>query len=115
VGYFVVVVGLALALSGKQKDTSSYFLANRNMPWVAVSLSVVASLLSALTYLGAPAVAYRENAALVLGLPAALLAAPLVILLFFPLYRRLNVTSIYSKRMSGKNPKKQRRSRYLIN
>ncbi len=94
-GYFVVVVGLALALSGKQKDTSSYFLANRNMPWVAVSLSVVASLLSALTYLGAPAVAYRENAALVLGLPAALLAAPLVILLFFPLYRRLNVTSIY--------------------
>ncbi len=95
VGYFAVVVGLALALSGKQKDTSSYFLANRDMPWVAVSLSVVASLLSALTYLGAPAVAYRENAALVLGLPAALLAAPLVILLFFPIYRRLNVTSIY--------------------
>ena len=95
VGYFVVVVGLALALSGKQKSTSSYFLANRNMPWVAVSLSVVASLLSALTYLGAPAVSYRENAALVLGLPAALLAAPLVILLFFPIYRRLNVTSIY--------------------
>jgi len=95
VGYFVVVFGLALALSGKQKDTSSYFLANRNMPWLAVSLSVVASLLSALTYLGAPAVAYRENAALVLGLPAALLAAPLVIWLFFPIYRRLNLTSIY--------------------
>ena len=94
-GYFAVVIGLALALSGKQKDTSSYFLANRNMPWVAVSLSVVASLLSALTYLGAPAVAYRENAALMLGLPAALLAAPLVICLFFPIYRRLNVTSIY--------------------
>ncbi len=94
-GYFIVVIGLALALSGKQKDTSSYFLANRSMPWVAVSLSVVASLLSALTYLGAPAVAYRENAALVLGLPAALLAAPLVIWLFFPIYRRLNVTSIY--------------------
>ena len=93
--YFVVVVGLALTLSGKQKDTSSYFLANRRMPWLAVSLSVVASLLSALTYLGAPAVAYRENAALVLGLPAILMAAPLVIWLFFPVYRRLNLTSIY--------------------
>lgn len=94
-GYFAVVVGLALALSGKQKDIGAYFLANRRMPWLAVSLSVVASVLSALTYLGAPAVAYEENAALVLGLPAVLLAAPLVILLFFPIYRRLQVTSIY--------------------
>ena len=93
--YFLVVVGLALALSGRQKDTSTYFLANRRMPWLAVSLSVVASLLSALTYLGVPAVAYRENAALVLGLPAILMAAPLVIWLFFPVYRRLNLTSIY--------------------
>ncbi len=95
VGYFAVVVGLALALSGKQKDTGAYFLANRRMPWLAVSLSVVASVLSALTYLGAPAVAYAENAALVVGLPAVLLAAPLVIWLFFPIYRRLQVTSIY--------------------
>ena len=91
----MLVVVLALALSGKQKDTSTYFLANRRMPWLAVSLSVVASLLSALTYLGAPAVSYAENAALVMGLPAMLLAAPLVILLFYPIYRRLQVTSIY--------------------
>ncbi len=94
-GYFAVVVGLALSLSGKQKDTGTYFLANRRMPWLAVSLSVVASVLSAITYLGAPQVAYEENAALVVGLPATLLAAPLVILLFFPIYRRLQVTSIY--------------------
>jgi len=95
VGYFAVVVGLALGLSGKQKDTGTYFLANRRMPWLAVGLSVVASVLSAITYLGAPQVAYEENAALVVGLPATLLAAPLVILLFFPIYRRLRVTSIY--------------------
>ncbi len=95
VGYFGVVVGLALALSGKQEDTGAYFLASRRMPWLAVSLSVVASVLSAITYLGAPAVAYSENAALVVGLPAALLAAPLVIWLFFPIYRRFKVTSIY--------------------
>ena len=94
-GYFAVVVGLALGLSGKQKDTGTYFLANRRMPWLAVGLSVVASVLSAITYLGAPQVAYEENAALVVGLPATLLAAPLVILLFFPIYRRLRVTSIY--------------------
>ena len=93
--YFVVVVGLALALSGRQENTSTYFLASRRMPWLAVSLSVVASLLSALTYLGVPAVAYRENAALLLGLPAILMAAPLVIWLFFPVYRRLKLTSIY--------------------
>lgn len=95
VGYFVVVVGLALSLSGKQENTTTYFLANRRMPWLVVSLSVVASLLSALTYLGVPAVTFQENAALVLGLPGTLVAAPLVICLFFPVYKRLNLTSIY--------------------
>ena len=95
VAYFLLVTGLALALSGRQHNTQSYFLAGRSMPWLAVSVSVVASMLSALSYLGAPAVAYEENASMILAAPAALLATPLVIALYFPIYRRLNVTSIY--------------------
>ena len=65
------------------------------MPWLAVALSTVASMLSGLTYLGAPAAAYKDNASLMLAGPAALLATPLMIALYFPIYRRLKVTTIY--------------------
>ena len=95
VAYFLLVTVLALVLSGRQRDTESYFLAGRRMPWLAVSLSMVASMLSALSYLGSPAAAYKDNASLILAGPAMLLATPLVIVLFFPIYRRLNVISVY--------------------
>ena len=95
VAYLLLVTLLAVVLSGRQKDTRTYFLAGGRMPWLAVSLSLSASLLSALSYLGAPALAYEENASFVLGPVILLMTAPLVILLFFPIYRRLDVTSIY--------------------
>ena len=95
VAYLLLVTLLAVVLAGRQKDTRTYFLAGGRMPWLAVSLSLSASLLSALSYLGAPALAYEENASFVLGPVILLLTAPLVILLFFPIYRRLDVTSIY--------------------
>ena len=95
VAYLLLVTVLAVVLSGRQKDTRAYFLAGGRMPWLAVSLSVTASLLSALSYLGAPALAYEENASFALGPVILLMTAPLVILLFFPIYRRLGVTSIY--------------------
>ena len=95
VAYFILVIALALRLSGRQKDTQSFFLARRRMPWLAVSVSVVASMLSAITYLGSPAVVYRQNAALMLGVLAGLAATPLVIILFLPIYQRLNIISVY--------------------
>ena len=93
--YLLGVTVLALRLAGRQRDTESYFLAGRSMPWLAVALSTVASMLSGLTYLGAPAAAYEDNASLMLAGPAALVAAPLLILIYFPIYRRLRVTTIY--------------------
>lgn len=93
--YLLGVTVLALRLAGRQRDTESYFLAGRSMPWLAVALSTVASMLSGLTYLGAPAAAYKDNASLMLAGPAALVATPLLILLYFPIYRRLRVTTIY--------------------
>lgn len=95
VAYLLGVTVLALALAGRQRNTESYFLAGRSMPWLAVALSTVASMLSGLTYLGAPAAAYKDNASLMLAGPAALLATPLMIALYFPIYRRLRVTTIY--------------------
>jgi solute:Na+ symporter, SSS family len=58
VAYLAASAVIGLWLSGKQKDLKGYFLGNRDLPWWAVSLSVVATETSALTVISVPAVAY---------------------------------------------------------
>jgi solute:Na+ symporter, SSS family len=58
VAYLTLSAAVGLWLSGKQKDLKGYFLGNRDLPWWAVSLSVVATETSALTVISVPAVAY---------------------------------------------------------
>jgi len=57
----VYLVGVTLwgAWLGRgQKGGTDYFLGNRELPWVAVMLSVVATETSTLTFLSIPGVAY---------------------------------------------------------
>jgi solute:Na+ symporter, SSS family len=58
VAYLVASAVLGLWLSGRQKNLKGYFLGDRDLPWWAVSLSVVATETSALTVISVPAVAY---------------------------------------------------------
>lgn len=95
VAYLVVMFGIGLWFSGKQKTTEDFFLAGRKMPWFIVSMSMFASLTSAISYMGAPAVAYRENIAFLVGVFTRPFVAPFLILLFYPFYLKLNVTTSY--------------------
>jgi SSS family solute:Na+ symporter len=93
--YLAAMVVIGTVLAGKQRTTEDYFLAGRKMPWLAVALSMFASLTSAISYMGVPGTAFRENIALMGVGVASVLVAPILILLFFPLYRRLHVTTSY--------------------
>ncbi|MBN1362897.1 MAG: hypothetical protein JW993_20025 [Sedimentisphaerales bacterium] len=62
--YLAGMVAIGLVLAGRQKTTEDYFLAGRKMPWLAVGMSMFASLTSATTYMGVPAFAYRHNVAM---------------------------------------------------
>jgi SSS family transporter len=90
---FMLLIGVLFA--GKQKTTDDYFLAGRKMPWLVVGMSMFASLTSASTYLGVPAVAYKENIAILFGVMVSPLAAPFLIRFFYPFYHRLKVTTSY--------------------
>ncbi len=90
---FMLLIGVLFA--GKQKTTDDYFLAGRKMPWLVVGMSMFASLTSASTYLGVPAVAYKENIAILFGVMVSPLAAPVLISFFYPFYHRLGVTTSY--------------------
>ena len=57
-GYLTIVSGVALWAGGKQSSAKSYFLAEQNLPWWMIMLSVVATETSVLTFLSIPGVAY---------------------------------------------------------
>jgi solute:Na+ symporter, SSS family len=70
-------------------------LAGRRMPWLAVGMSMYASLTSAVTFMALPGTAYRENIAFIVVGFASVLVAPVLVALFYPFYRRLRVTTSY--------------------
>lgn len=93
--YLAGMVAIGIAFAGRQKTTEDYFLAGRRMPWLVVGMSMFASLTSASTYIGVPAFSYRYNTAIFYGVLVSPVVAPVLILTFYPFYRRLNVTTSY--------------------
>ncbi|MCL4216718.1 MAG: sodium:solute symporter, partial [Candidatus Hydrogenedentes bacterium] len=93
--YLAVMVVIGLYFARRQKTTDDYFLAGRNMPWIAVAMSVFASITSAVSFMGVPGIVFRENISILVGILMMPVVAPVIILLFLPFYRRLNVTTSY--------------------
>jgi SSS family transporter len=93
--YLAGMVYIGVRLSGKQKTTKDYFLAGRDMPWLAVGMSIFASITSAITYMGVPGLVYEENISFYVGMLMMPVAAPFIIYLFLPFYRDLEVTTSY--------------------
>ena len=56
--YSAAVVAFGLYAGGRQRSATDYFLGGRDLPWWAVSFSIVATETSTLTVIGVPAVAY---------------------------------------------------------
>src|SRR5437868_2852697 len=50
--YVLVTLGIVYWASRRQHGTEDFFLGSRRMPWFAVGLSIMATLLSSITYLG---------------------------------------------------------------
>jgi Na+/proline symporter len=48
-------------LKGKQHTTRDFFLGGRNLPWYAVSASTIATTISAITFIGVPALVYATD------------------------------------------------------
>jgi SSS family solute:Na+ symporter len=93
--YVLVTIGIVYRASRRQHDTDDFFLGNRRLPWMAVGLSIMATLLSSLTYLGLTGEIVKNGIAGFMTQAAVLPAAPLVIFLFIPFFMRLRFTSAY--------------------
>jgi Na+/proline symporter len=93
--YLSAVIAVGFYFSGQQRSSRDLFLAGRSMSWFPVGLSVMATLLSGLTYTGFPGETYRSGFR-ILVLPFAVwLTVPVMRGLVLPVYRGLELYSVY--------------------
>ena len=93
--FFGAFVAIGAYFARKTNSAEGYFLAGRNLPGWLVGCSVMATIVSAMTFLALPAVSYKDNWRYIpwnLGYLLALLPA---LVLFMPFFRRTRVASAY--------------------
>lgn len=95
-GYFVLLVATGLWFSRrKQENTEDYFLAGRRMPAWAVAVSIVATSMSAASFIGVPQSSYNGNLTYLATNIGMVLAAGVIALVFIPAFYRQRVQTIY--------------------
>ena len=93
--YATVVLSIGIWFAREQCNSTDYLLAGRSMGWVAVGISQLASLFSAISYLGNPGEAYGYDLKYLVYSICGFLSVPIVIYLFLNFFYRLQITSIY--------------------
>ncbi len=93
--YIIANLALGLVIGKNIKNTDEFYLGQKQTPWWAIGISVIATYVSAMTFLGAPAWAYSEGISVIalhLNYPLVIMA---VIIFFFPFFYNAGVASIY--------------------
>ncbi len=94
--YLAGMIALGVRLSWGQRSDDEYFLAGRRMPWFAVGMSVIASLLSSLTYLSEPGEVWNSGITHSIGKMLAIPIEMAVVWVFcVPFLMRFRYTSAY--------------------
>ncbi len=93
--FFGAFVFIGWYFARKNKSAETYFLAGRNMPGWLVGCSVMATIVSAMTFLALPGFAYAEDWRYIPWNLGYLLAMFPAIILFMPFFRRTRVQSAY--------------------
>ncbi len=93
--YLASMMTMGVLIARQQKSTDDFFVGGRNLPAWAVGISMLASLLSTITYLGMPGEMFRTGVAFLtrqLGVPLVLIV---IWFLWIPFFMRLRLTSAY--------------------
>lgn len=94
-GYIALLVVTGMVFTRRQKSTEDYFLAGRRMPSWAVAASIVATALSAATFIGGPEFAYTHDLTYLGANVASLLAIVFVAFVIVPACYKRNLTTVY--------------------
>ena len=95
IGFMVFVAAYGIWKTRGKKNIQDYLLANKTTPWYTVTLSIMATQASAITFLSTPGQAYADGMRFVqfyLGLPVAMIILSITAV---PIFHRLNVYTAY--------------------
>jgi Na+/proline symporter len=93
--YFAAMAGIGVHFSRKNRDFKDFMFGGGNMPWLAVGISLIATSVSASTFLGNPADAFAKDMRLLMLGGGSLLAIAVTGLVFIPRFRASGVHSAY--------------------
>jgi solute:Na+ symporter, SSS family len=95
VAYFMVMAGIGIHFSKRNKNLADFMFGGGSMPWLAVGISLIATSISASTFLGNPAYAFTHDMRMLM-LSAGSIAAIFVIgWVFIPRYKASGISSAY--------------------
>ena len=93
--YLVGITLFGLRFRKSQRSLRDYFLADRNIPWWAIALSIVAAETSTLTVISTPGMAYGGNFGFLQVVLGYLAGRVVICLLFIPQYFRGEMFTAY--------------------
>ena len=93
--YLLAMVGLGVYFAGEQKTTKDFFLAGRAMNWFPLGMSLMATLISALTYTGLPGQAYEHGLKTLIIPLSVWIVLPVLVVVVLPIYRGLGLYTLY--------------------
>jgi SSS family solute:Na+ symporter len=88
-------IGLGLWVSRSNTSSKDYLLGGGKMGWFVVGVSLIATSMSASTFLGLPTFSYDHSFSLLLNQVGALVSVVIVARYFIPRYRKGNLASAY--------------------
>jgi solute:Na+ symporter, SSS family len=93
--YLAGITVFGLRFRKRQRSLRDYFLADRNIPWWAIALSIVAAETSTLTIISTPGLAYDTNFAFLQVVLGYLVGRVVISVLFLPQYFRGDLFTAY--------------------
>ena len=93
--YILLVVGVGVWVGRGQRSTKEYFLAGRSMGWFPIGISTIASLYSAISYMGGPSEYRSYDLRITVGMLSMIPTAWVVMVVFMPFFHRLQVYTAY--------------------
>ncbi|MDF1800333.1 MAG: hypothetical protein P1V81_14235 [Planctomycetota bacterium] len=97
-GFLALTTWIGHRMSGKQASIRDFFLGGRSLPWYAVSASIIATEISAVTFISLPSVVAKDGGNftyLQLGLIGGLIARSAVAFWLVPAYYEREILSPY--------------------
>ncbi|MFB3903703.1 MAG: sodium/solute symporter [Acidobacteriota bacterium] len=93
--YMALSLLIGVSFYRKQGNSSDFFLAGRGMSWFPIAISIMATDLSAISYMGVPALVFQKDLKYFLAIIVLSGTMVVVSVLFVPIFFRLKLFTVY--------------------